>query len=340
MTAADSTSATGTPVFLGANQPTNRFYSGGAKIAGFRAIGESLPATPEDWIASTTALFNEHEKGLTVLPSGRLLRDEIREHAVTWLGEQHLRSYGADTMLLVKLLDAGQRLPVHVHPNREFAQENLNVRHGKAEAWYILEGGDIHLGFCRDVRPSELQRWVETQNVSSMLASMHRLTVSAGDFVFVPPGIPHAIGQEVFLIEVQEPEDLSILLEWTGYDLDGPRDGHLGLGFDAALRAVDGSGWSGSAIRHLVVRAGSRDRLPTTADRFFRADRLEIGVPQNLEPGFSVLICVEGAGRITTANGFSSQFAKGDTLAIPHDCGTATLSGDAIVLRCRPPAPL
>ncbi|WP_231560250.1 hypothetical protein [Microbacterium hominis] len=39
---------------------------------------------------------------------------------------------------LVKLLDAGQRLPVHAHPDDAFAAAHLGRAHGKAEAWYIL----------------------------------------------------------------------------------------------------------------------------------------------------------------------------------------------------------
>ena len=39
--------------------------------------------------------------------------------------------------------------------------------------------------------------------------------------VLVPAGVLHAIGEGVLLVELQEPEDLSILLEWRGFELDG-----------------------------------------------------------------------------------------------------------------------
>ena len=54
--------------------------------------------------------------------------------------------FGADPRLLVKLLDAGQRLPVHAHPHASFAAVHLGTAHGKAGAWYIVEGGEIYLG--------------------------------------------------------------------------------------------------------------------------------------------------------------------------------------------------
>jgi hypothetical protein len=45
-----------------------------------------------------------------------------------------MERFGADTRLLVKLLAAGQRLPVHAHPHVSFAAEHLGRAHGKAEA--------------------------------------------------------------------------------------------------------------------------------------------------------------------------------------------------------------
>jgi hypothetical protein len=35
--------------------------------------------------------------------------------------------------------------------------------------------------------------------------------------VLVPAGTPHAIGAGVLLVELQEPTDLSVLLEWAGF---------------------------------------------------------------------------------------------------------------------------
>jgi mannose-6-phosphate isomerase len=72
---------------------------------------------------------------------------------------------------------------------------------------------------------------------------------------YVPPGVLHAVGEGV-LVELQEPEDLSILLEWRGFELDGERDGHLGLGFDLAPEAVECRSRSSEEIRQLVRPAG------------------------------------------------------------------------------------
>jgi mannose-6-phosphate isomerase len=84
-------------------------------------------------------------------PDGRSLKAAIEEQPEAWLGRAHVERFSADTRLLVKLLDAGQRLPVHAHPHASFAAEHLGKAHGKAEAWYIVEGGEIYLGLKQDV---------------------------------------------------------------------------------------------------------------------------------------------------------------------------------------------
>ena len=47
--------------------------------------------------------------------------------------------FGTSTGLLVKLLDAAERLPVHAHPDRAFAREAFDSPFGKTEAWIVLD---------------------------------------------------------------------------------------------------------------------------------------------------------------------------------------------------------
>src|SRR5262249_38567616 len=173
---------------------------------------------------------------------GRLLRDAIEDDPEAFLGPAHTARFGSDAALLVKLLDAGQRLPAHFHPDRAFAESRLGLAHGKTEAWLIVEtpdgGASIWLGFREDVEADVLAEWVEGQDVAAMLGALNEIRVDDGDCVFVPAGFPHAIGEGIFLVELQEPTDLSILMEWTGFAIDGERDGHLGLGFEVALQSA------------------------------------------------------------------------------------------------------
>jgi mannose-6-phosphate isomerase len=323
-------------VRIAANQPIGRFYDGGRRISDFRSEPPSLPYTPEDWVASTTSVRGQSPVGLTRLAGGKLLADAVAADPVGWLGPDHTRRYGPDTMLLVKLLDAGQRLPVHAHPDRSFAAEHLAAHHGKAEAWYLLGPGTVYLGLRETVAPGQLRELVDAQDTARLLALLNPIEVDTGDTVFVPAGTLHAIGAGVLLAEVQEPEDLSILLEWKGFDLDGAADGHLGLGFDLALRAVTHESPSGDRVAELVGR-GLRDGpvLPRETAPFFRLDR--IASPRTLPAGLSIIIGLTGSVTLATS-GDLCPCPRGSTTLVPFGAGPLTFTGEGSVLVARPPA--
>jgi len=325
------------PIVLAANNP-ERFYRGGARIAAFRGLPERPERQPEDWVASTTTLFGRSRLGLTVLDDGRLLRDAVQEDPAAWLGEQHVAAYGDDVALLVKLLDAGERLPVHVHPDRAFASRHLGCAHGKTEAWLVLSaepGSRVHLGWKRDVGADELADWVRRQDRDAMLAAMHEVQVRVGEAVLVPAGTPHAIGAGILLVELQEPTDLSVLLEWDGFAVDGPADGHLGLGFDTALGCVDLAAMPPERLAALHTDSDGPP-LPAEADDFFRVERLAGGDP--VEAGFTVLVVTTGAGALDSAGG-RLELRCGSTVLLPYVAGPARLDGELQALACRPPAP-
>lgn len=340
------------PLTLPANQPADRFYQGGEKIAAFRGQTETATDgrsplepvaaaqlhTPEDWVASVTCLAGDTELGLTVLPDGRTLADAINADPQAWLGPDHYAAFGPDTKLLVKLLDAGQRLPIHAHPGTAFANEHLGRAHGKAEAWYILQGGVIHLGLKDDVDRETLERLVASQAVEEMLPLLHEIRVAPGDTVFVPAGTLHAIGQGVFLVELQEPEDLSILLEWQGFDVDGEADGHLGLGFDVALDAIDRRGHSLAQISSFITRGDVGDSiLAHSADEYFHLGRTVVNGTTAISPGFAVIVTVEGHAQLQSADGHKTPLSAGTTVVVPFDAAPLRLDGDADILIARPP---
>lgn len=321
------------PILLPSNQPPARFYRGGRRIAAFRGDAPAEPNTPEDWVGSTTSVRGEQSAGLSRLNDGTLLADAVAKEPFAWLGGSHVARFGADTMLLVKLLDAGQRLPIHAHPDGRFAGEHVATAHGKAEAWCILSDGVVYLGLTRDVTIDELSRLVRTQDSETFLGLMHAVQVRAGDTVFVPHGVLHAIGADILLAEVQEPEDLSILLEWTGFDLDGERDGHLGLGFDVALTAVENRRRSSDEIDALIRRqVTAGPMLPPAADQFFRLDR--VAAAAQFDAGFSIVIALEPG--VLHVDGVDRALPRGSTTLVPFAAGPFGIDGVALV--ARPPA--
>ena len=326
------------PLLLGPNQPPDRFYLGGQRIADFRGSPDLGDRVPEDWIGSTTTLAGDSRVGLTVLEDGTLLRDAILADPEGWLGAEHVARFGPDAMLLVKLLDAGQRLPVHAHPDRAFAAEHLGHAHGKAEAWFILEPGDVHLGLRRDVSREELLDIVARQDIDALLGLLHQLSVDAGDAVYVPPGVLHSTGEGVFLAEVQEPEDLSILLEWRDFELDGEVDGHLGLGFPVVIDAVDRVGRTLDEVEGWVTRGREGEVLPEAAAAFFRLSRHTVHGSAVLGTGFAIGIVTRGELVLETAHGGALELRRGNTLVIPTAVGALRAAGTGELLLCRPPA--
>ena len=308
------------------------FYAGGERIAALRGT-EPAGHTPEEWLGAANTTF-DGSRGLSSLPDGTLVRDALEADPEAFLGPEHAARFGSDPALLVKLLDAGQRLPVHFHPDRSFAERHLGLAHGKTEAWLIVEadpGAAVWVGFTRGVELAEVRGWMDAQDSEAMLGSMRKLPVAAGDAIFVPAGAPHAIGAGILMVEVQEPTDLSVLLEWNGFELT-EGDGHLELGWDTALQALDRSAWSESRVEALRGPGTGRSLLPPEADGWSRAERVRGG--DDLEAGFSIIVGLAGDGGLG-----GEPFGRGTVLLVPHGAGDLTLEGDVEAIRCRPPAP-
>jgi mannose-6-phosphate isomerase len=306
------------------------FYAGGARIAAFRGLTLDSDHMPEEWIGAVNTTFGSvNGRGLSRVPDGTLVRDAIASDPEAWLGPEHVARFGDDPALLTKLLDAGQRLPVHFHPGREFAKRELGLDHGKTEAWLILEarpGASVWVGFKHEIALATVREWMHAQASDEMLAAMHELPVKVGDAVFVPAGTPHAIGDGILIVELQEPTDLSITLEWTGFELT-EQESSLGLDWDVALQGLDRSAWSDEKIAALK---GST--LPHSADPYFRVERIKGG--DTLDPGFSVLIGTHGQGTLGDI-----ELRRGSAILVPYAAGELQLQGDVEAIRCRPPAP-
>jgi mannose-6-phosphate isomerase len=332
------------PLRLPPNQ-LHRFYKGGARIAALRASGSQDAYAPEEWIASVTSPFGEPGVGISVLPDGTPLTDAINADPEAWFGRRHVEKFGSDVAVLIKLLDAGERLPVHFHPDDDFARAHLGSPHGKTEAWVILDatpGALVHVGFKETVDDELVAEWVKAQDAAAMLEALRPYPVSRGATVFVPAGTPHAIGEGIFLAELQQPTDFSVLMEWDGFAIDGPTAGHLGLGFDLALQALDRSGWSEDDLAAATSgrandgRRGVESLFPPAADRFFRAERIR-PAPTEIEAGFCVLLVVEGSAQAQGEH-WETALGRGDAVLVPSAAGSYVIEGEAEIIRCLPPS--
>ena len=313
------------------------WYSGGPALAAWRGLPPVGDRSPEEWVGATVARFGEPDLGPARLADGTLLRDAVCADPTGWVGRDDADP--GDTGVLVKLLDAGQRLPVHVHPNREYATRHLGCAYGKTEAWYILEadaGAAVWVGWRQNVSPDRLADLVQTQDAEAMLALMHRIPVRPGDGVLVPGGTPHAIGAGILLVEAQEPTDQSILLERSNTTATDDEI-FLGLSREVALSAVDTTAVADVGVlqRHTGAHvAGLVEVLPEQAARFFRMELLTPGAA--VPAGFAVGVVLSGAGALTAQNGVPVDIEHGQTLVVPAASGEWRVEGDARLLVCRP----
>jgi mannose-6-phosphate isomerase len=325
------------PIVLGPNMPET-FYRGAGRIDRLRGTS-GHEDRPEDWIASVTSRFGTATDGMTRLPDGSLLAEAVAADPEAWLGAEHATRYGSDTGLLVKLLDAGQRLPVHVHPDRRFAAEHLASPHGKTEAWIVLEaepGAAVYLGFSRDVGADELAGWARSQDVTSLLAATNRVPVAVGDSVLCPAGTPHAISAGILVVELQEPADLSIMMEWDTFGL-AEQEATLGLPLDEALACVNRRACPPErldALRGRPLNSVAGSLLPAEGNPFFVAERVDTRTP--LSRSYGVLVVTAGEGQLATEDGGSVPVGRGSTVLIPYAAGPAVLTGTVEGVRCLP----
>ena len=323
-----------------------RFYRGGSALGRFR--GTALDAyAGEDWVGSTTlAAERTGDLGLSRLVDGELLADAIERDPVGFLGADHVAAFGPSLEVLVKLLSPDQRLPVHLHPTQAVAREHLGCAHGKTEAWLVIEAPDdgcVYLGFSAGVEAQTLADWVSRQDSDAMIGALNRLPVRAGDCILVPAGTPHAVGPGTLTVELQEPTDFSVLLEWTGFAVADPSTWDAGLGTDVALALVDRTGWTAERVQTVwqhsprPVGPGRASMLPAPADPFFRAEEVVDGAV--LADSVSVLVVIAGTLDLAGPDG-TTHVTRGETWLLPYSSGPLQVSGSGRAIRCLPPGSL
>ena len=128
---------------------------------------------------------------------------------------------GASFPLLIKFLDANDRLSVQVHPDDATAQRMQQGLCGKTESWYVLHAeptSHVYVGLQDGVTRNDLETSLHTGSISELL---HSFKVRAGDVVHVPAGTVHAIGEGLLIAEIQQQSNVTFRLhDWNRLDQD------------------------------------------------------------------------------------------------------------------------
>ena len=150
--------------------------------------------------------------------AGKDLRWLMENHSADLLGEA--RPQGGRFPLLIKILDAQDKLSLQVHPPPAKAAELGGEP--KTEMWYVTNAtpsADLYVGLRRGVTRSEFERRLQAGTVADCF---HRHTVQAGDAMFLPSGRVHAIGAGNVVFEIQENSDTTYrVFDWNRVGLDG-----------------------------------------------------------------------------------------------------------------------
>lgn len=207
---------------------------GGNKIKELGFNYEPLPNCGELWSLSAVP-GNE-----SVIANGFLAENTLSEALEIYMGElvgeANYDRFGNEFPLLIKVIDANDRLSIQVHPDDELAQER-GMDCGKTEMWYIMQAekdSTIVDGFSQEVTPEAYKKILELGKLEDILHVEHP---QKGDVFFIPAGRVHALGKGLLLAEIQQTSDCTYrIYDYNRKDSDGKlRDLHTA----EALAAID-----------------------------------------------------------------------------------------------------
>lgn len=194
-------------------------------------------ALPEGKVIGESWEISDRPGDASVIANGPLAGKDLR-----WLMQHHaaeLLGPGKESVkqfpLLVKILDAQEKLSLQVHPPADKAATMGDEP--KTEMWYIADAtpeADLFVGLKQGVTRADFERKISDGTVAECF---HRLPVQKGDAVFLPSGRVHAIGAGNVIFEIQQNSDTTYrVFDWNRVGLDGkPRELHV----EQSLASID-----------------------------------------------------------------------------------------------------
>jgi mannose-6-phosphate isomerase len=264
---------------------------------------------------------------LTVRPDGNNII-ENGEFAGLTLGEFIERfsyrvvgeNYEGDRFpLLIKFIDARDRLSIQVHPSDEYSMKNEN-EYGKTEMWYIVEadeGAELVFGLSTDYTSEAFDQAIKDQNLEKLL---NRQKVRPGEVYFIPSGLVHAIGAGILICEIQQNSNVTYrVYDYNRVGADGkPRELHVSKARDVIVN------YSPEQIEALRFSKNCErsPELLASCDKF-TVKKYEINgeITSNVDnSSFISLTFTDGEG-VILQNSTSYPFVKGDTYFLPAGLG-------------------
>ena len=261
--------------------------------------------------------ITDRPEGASTIANGQLRGKDLR-----WLMENHAeellgsaKSLSGRFPLLIKILDAREKLSLQVHPPPSVA-----ARIGgepKTEMWYLADttpDAELYVGLRRGVTRAEFERKIQDGTV---VDCFHRLAVRAGDAMFLPSGRVHAIGAGNVIFEIQQNSDTTYrVFDWHRLGLDGkPRELHIAQ----SLASIDFNDFEPSLIQNQSTPVGGGKLRSLVDDPLFKVDALEVPSGDSVLSRQSALRIIGLLkGRLTVTDGnHSVELSPGQFCLLP-----------------------
>jgi mannose-6-phosphate isomerase len=219
--------------------------------------------------------------------------------------------------LLVKILDAQEKLSLQVHPPLSVASELGGDP--KTEMWFMADcqaNSDLYVGLRKGVSRDLFRDKVHSEGVAECF---HRIAVQNGDAMFLPSGRVHAIGRGNVIFEIQQNSDTTYRVhDWNRFGLDGkPRELHI----EASLKSIDFNDFEPSLVKSAFQQIGQgvTGRTLADCDLFIVDQRIaerNTRIASPLPDAATVMGVVKGRF-ICRGNGEEINLSTGDFCLLP-----------------------
>ena len=223
--------------------------------------------------------------------------------------------------LLIKILDARDKLSVQVHPPAEIAPQLGGEP--KTEMWYIadaLPGAKLYVGVKDGVTREDFKKAIQDGVVDTLV---HAIEPRVGESIFIPSGRLHAIGAGFLIYEIQQNSDTTYrVFDWNRVGLDGkPRELHI----EESMSCIDFTD---------VTPAMDQARGNRLADcPYFAVDQVEVKAGEHIvnpDPErFSIITVV--SGEVKSQDGRLHH--PGDFLLVPRGSASLLATKDSLLLQ-------
>ena len=315
-------------------------------IWGGRSLEELGKILPREGRVAESWEISAHPNGMSVVSNGMLagisLADAGRKLGAKLLGSQVPESYKQRFPLLVKLIDANDRLSVQVHPDDAYAMRHENGESGKNEMWYVVSarpGTRLIAGLAPGVTRNAFAKAIDD---GTCLDLLHTIPVQAGDAINIPAGLVHAIGDGLVVCEIQQNADTTYrVFDYNRRDSNGQtRPLHVAKALDVI--AFDRPG-PVPLLSGLFLRTDGLTRRVLVMNRYFLVEELQVSGRAAFysdSSRFRTLTVIAGKGGIAyrseAGHQLSDPLFAGDSLLIPASLGAWELTVNLRLLSSQP----